>query len=546
MKRKRNNSDSADLFAVSAVQSDSDTADAKMEDRAQATLISSPLVDGTKDWLTKRALTLGNMLSSERAAEYVACLRALAAFREEHEPEPLHEDVELRVCGEDADAFAVSAFKSDIRQLKEWGLITERIEKERLRGYRDNRRTKFRYRICDDAAAFVEWLAARRAYDLEPGGGDETGNLLDMQRSLVSELRRMLNRVDLQNLGYETAGDILFRVEQMSRHIDMTARALQELNLRLLDFGVADFSVDEAKLIVGELALFLERFGRRFGTLREDILRDVEEMRRECHRKRWNACAETMKAEASRFRHIASVKVPDSERILADVSLFYGAGGTLVSLMSRVGDSARKVWGKLNAKLRELERRNHRIEDIAKRLEEIATLDEDAVPHGWLTSLLEQANMKGDAQASPNGEKSLPPMPKKSSQKSSEKIVSWITPRNVGERPDVASIAEVKACRMREWMELKRIYPSNEGTILLGAGEYSQFGDFSNIMQTIEYVRLGNGERAKKLLFVEGRPAGNSTEVKINGSSLSFEDIELDRCGNEQQAHEKEDIIYEN
>ena len=546
MKRKRNNSDSADLFAVSAVQSDSDTADAKMEDRTQAALISSPLVDETKDWLSARALTLGNMLSSERAAEYVACLRALAQFREEHEPEPLHEDVEFRVCGEDVDAFAVSAFKSDIRQLKEWGLITERIEKERLRGYRDNRRTKFRYRICDDAAAFVEWLAARRAYDLEPGGGDETGNLLDMQRSLVSELRRMLNRVDLQNLGYETAGDILFRVEQMSCHIDMTARALQELNLRLLDFGVADFSVDEAKLIVGELALFLERFGRRFGTLREDILRDVEEMRRECHRKRWNACAETMKAEASRFRHIASVKVPDSERILTDVSFFYGAGGTLVSLMSRVGDSARKVWGKLNAKLRELERRNHRIEDIAKRLEEIAALDEDAVPHGWLISLLEQANMKGDAQASPNGEKSLPPMPKKSSQKSSEKIVSWITPRKVGERPDVASIAEEKARRMREWMELKRIYPSKEGAILLGAGEYSQFGDFSNIMQTLEYVRLGNGERAKKLLFVEGRPAGKSTEVKINESSLSFEDIELDRCDNEQQAHEKEDLIYEN
>ena len=53
MKRKRNNSDSADLFAVSAVQSDSDTADAKMEDRAQAMLISSPLVDETKDWLER-------------------------------------------------------------------------------------------------------------------------------------------------------------------------------------------------------------------------------------------------------------------------------------------------------------------------------------------------------------------------------------------------------------------------------------------------------------------------------------------------------------
>ena len=529
MKRKRNSSDSADLFAASLVQSSGDGGAGNMEDRARVALISSPLVVETEDWLSKRALTLGNMLSSERAAEYVACLRALAQFREEHEPEPLHEDVELKVCGEDADAFAVSAFKSDIRQLKEWGLITERIEKERLRGYRDNRRTKFRYRICDDAAAFVEWLAARRVYDLEPGGGDETGNLLDMQRSLVSELRRMINRINPQNVAYDGAGDVFFRANQMSRYVDMTARALQELNLRLLGFGVADFSVDEAKLIVGELAVFLERFGRRFGTLREDILRDVEEMRRECHRKRWNACAEVMKAEASRFRHIASVKVPDSERILSDASFFYGAGGTLVSLMSRVGDSARKVWGKLNAKLRELERRNHRIEDIAKRLEEIASFDEDYVPHRWLASLLEQANMKGDAQARPGGEKSLPPMPKKSSQKNAEKIVSWITPRKVGERPDVASIAEEKARRMREWMEIRRVYPSKSEAVRLGAGEYSEFGDFANIMQTLEYVRLGNGERAKKLLLVEGRATKANAEVKIEEASLTFEDIEL-RC----------------
>ena len=48
-----------------------------------------------------------------------------------------------------------------------------------------------------------------------------------------------------------------------------------------------------------------------------------------------------------------------------------------------------------------------------------------------------------------------------------------------------------------------------------------------NIMQTLEYVRLGNGERAKKLLLVEGRATKLNAEVKIEESSLSFEDIEL-------------------
>ena len=492
-------------------------------------LIRSPLVEETKDWLSARALTLGNMLASERAVEYVAILRALAAFREEHEPEPLHEDVELKVCGEDADPSAASAFKSDIRQLKEWGLITERIEKERLRGYRDNRRTKFRYRICDDAAAFVEWLAERRERDLAPGGGDETGNLLDMQRSLVAELRRMLHRVDAAAVSYETAGDVLFRSDQMSRYIDATARTLQELNLRLLSFGVAEFTADEAKPIVGELAVFLERFGRRFGALREEILRDVEEMRRECHVKRWDACRASIMTEASRFCHIASVKVPDAQRILADASFFYGAGGTLVSLMSRVGDSARKVWGKLNAKLRELERRNHRIEDLGARLVELAAFVEDDVPHGWMQRLLEQANMRGDAQGRPSGEKSIPPQPKKSSQLRTEKIVTWITPRKVGERPDVASITQERARRMREWMAARGVYPSEGESIVLSAGGYSDFGDFTNIVQVLEHVWLGNGERAKKLLEVHGEPLGKTADVKIDTASLTFEDVRLAR-----------------
>lgn len=492
-------------------------------------LISSPLVGQTKEWLSARALTLGNMLASERVVEYVAILRALAGFRAEHEPEPLHEDVERKVCGEDAEASASAAFKADIHQLKEWNLVTEHIEKERLRGYRDNRRAKFRYRMCDDAAAFVEWLEDRHAHDLLPGGGDETGNLLDMQRSILAELRRMLHRVDAAHVSYETAGDVFFRVDQVSRYVDATAKTLQELNLRLLSFGIAEFSAEEAKPIVDELAVFLERFGRRFGTIREDILRDVEEMRRDCHAKRWKACADTLAAKTSRFRHIASVKIPDAQRILADASLFYGAGGTLVSLMSRIGDSARKVWGKLNAKLRELERRNHRIEDVGARLAELARLDEGVVPHRWLQRLLEPAAMCGDAQVRPNGEKSVAPLPKRSSNIKAQKIVSWIMPRKVGERPDVASIAQERAKRLKEWMLACGIYPSN-GTAALSGGAYSDFGDFANLMRIIEHVWLGGGEKARKLLNVNGAPTGGRANVSIDQATLEFEDIMLERC----------------
>ena len=518
---KSRKDDSLDLFASPSCAASEESLPAS---------IKSPLVDETREMLSARSMTLGNMLASERAVEYVAILRALAVFRENHEPEPLHEDVARKVCGDDADSFAAIAFKSDIKQLKEWGIVSERIEKERLRGYRDNRRTKFRYRMCEDAAAFVQWLAERSACDLSPGAGDETGNLLDMQRSILSELRRMLHRVDFQKVGYDLAGDVLYRIDQISRYVDATARTLQELNLRLLGFGTQEFAVEEAKPIVEELGVFLERFGRRFGSLREDILRDVEEMRRECHAKRWKACADVFAEESSRFKHITSVRIPDAARVLSDASAFYGAGGTLVALMSRVGDSARKVWSRLNSKLRELERRNHRIEDIAARLAEFARLPDQSVPHIWMQKLVAHANMRGDAQIRPHGERYRPPMPKKSAKVKLHREVSWITPRKVGERPDVASIAQERAKRMREWMALRGLSgDANNASVALSSGSYGDFGDFSNIMRVIEHVRLGGGERARKLLLVDGEPLGVRKSVELDSAEISFEDILLKR-----------------
>ena len=63
----------------------------------------------------------------------------------------------------------------------------------------------------------------------------------------------------------------------------------------------------------------------------------------------------------------------------------------------------------------------------------------------------------------------------------------------------------------------------------LSAGEYSDFGDFANIMQVLEHVWLGNGERARKLLEVRGEPLGKSANVEIGAAGLEFEDVRLEK-----------------
>lgn len=511
-----------------AMEDDLFSAAAGAETAAPTALIASSLVAETADWLAARAKTLGNLLASERAVEYVAILRAFVRFREGHEPEPLHEDISRAVCGEDAAPEAEALFKGDLRQLKEWELVTERIEKERLRGYRDNRRKKFRYRLCDDAVAFVGWLADRRASDLCPEGGDVTGNLLDMQCSLLHELRRRLRTVEGAAVAYETAGDVLYRVEQMHAYVEATAKTLQMLNLRLLGFGVENFDVSEAKAIVTELGVFLDRFGRRFGVLREEIAADLAELSRPSQAPRWAACVERLRTESARFRHIASVRIPDPQERLRDATGFYAPDGRLVSLMSRVGDSARRVWGKLNAKLRELERRNHRLEDLGARLAELSGLGEDEVPHGWLRGLLETAAMRGDAQIRPAGEKSRMPIPRLAGKVRRERTVSWITPRRVGEKTGVASIEQVRFKELGDWMAAKGIEPSGQMK-RLGAGSYDEFEDCRRIVQLIAALRLGDGEKARRHLQVEGRPLSERVEVRLSEQTLGFEDIALSK-----------------
>lgn len=518
MKRKGTVTADEDLFALAAQRNP-----VPVEELVGT--IDSPAVAAARAFIAQRVPALGSLLASEHAAEYVAILRAFADFRAHHEPEPIHEDLETAVCGEASDTVSRNAFKNDLRQLKTWSLVTERIEKERLRGYRDTRRTKFRYRLCDDAVAFVAWLAEMHERDLHPGTADVTGNLLDLQRSMVSELKRMLHRVPAVDVTYELAGDVLYRLQQVGVYVEATARSLQELNLRLLGFVARDFSVDEAKTVVDELGVFLERFGRRFASLRADILRDVVDLGEERQTKRWAACSEKLRAEAEKFRHVAGVRVPDAAAILQDAARFYGVEGELVSLIARVNDSARKVWGRLNAKLRELERRNHRLEDLGVRLAELATLGEDEVPHAWLVRLVASAAMRGDPQIRPGGEKSLAPQPKIAAARKTHRAPCWITPRKVGERPDVASITQVKAERLKQWMQGAGVYPEGQEGIALSAGRYAQFADCANVMQVIRATRLSGGEKAKQYLSVMGVPTGTQARLAVEGSEMTFEDL---------------------
>jgi hypothetical protein len=109
---------------------------------------------------------VASVLTAERAGAYLNVLYSLLLLRRSHELQPLHDDLYRHVHPAQTAArgsYGVDEFAQDLAQLAAWGCVERIVEALRIRGYRDNRREQFRYRLTQDAVALLEWLEERLA-----------------------------------------------------------------------------------------------------------------------------------------------------------------------------------------------------------------------------------------------------------------------------------------------------------------------------------------------------------------------------------------------
>ena len=78
-------------------------------------------------------------------------------------------------------------------------------------------------------------------------------------------------------------------------------------------------------------------------------------------------------------------------------------------------------------------------------------------------------------------------------------------------------------------MSVRGVYPEPAGAKLLSSGAYGEFADFRNIVEVIEHVSLGSGEKGRALLGVNGRRTGDAESVAIDSAVMTFDDIALTR-----------------
>lgn len=513
--------DPGDLFAAAA----------QAESPARAKSVAQ---ERAAELVANRAVALGNVLASGNAAFYVAILAALADFRMRHEFEPLHEDLMEAVLGEAPSPRQTDEFNADLKQLEEWGLVARRIEKTRVRGYRDNRRQKFRFRIGDDAASFVEWLRSRREEELNPRPV-ATDNLLGSLKSALGEIQRTLGRVKAGGPDADTARDAMYGVQRADDLTDGVAASLQKLDKRLDDFVRDAYDIGEAREIIEELTLFRDRFMNRVGRLRQEIAPEIAKLREPRQLNRLARCEAAFREEIGQLRHFAPGRIRAAGDVLDELARFYGTDGQLQELMRRVSDSARNVWKKLSARLRELERRNRRLEDLAARIAELATWPEDAVPGAWLRGLLQPASMVGDMHIRP-GEKSRPPQPMLTKGGGTERVKTWVEVHSEAPgAPRAASMDEVRLLELARWMAAHGLKPVRGGAAIpLSSCCVSEDGDFRKIVELARSAILGRGARAARI-GVRGEILSDvAAEIRLEERRLSFEELLLTPSGDEE------------
>lgn len=502
---------------------------------------SSQAPDGdSAGLLTNRCRQLGHLLLAERAVFYVQILHTMLTLRRQHELEPLHEDLYEAVRPSQEQlagaSYTPEFFLQDLRQLQGWDLIGCRIEKERLRGYRDTRRRKFRYRLEDETTAFLLWLEDRRRDDLHPDEAD-TRDILEELSGTLREAARLINRSGgATALDLDTARAIVYRLARMGALSDDASRTLNALNVRLLSFAISQYDVAAARSLIGEVDHFLKRFLSRIHALRREIVPEIGKLRLSRHQAVWSACVSLMASERRATPHLLRAREhQDPDADLHALARFYAEGGALEQLCTRVNASALLVWRKLYAHLRELERRSHRLEDIRARIGEIARCaPDDTATANFIHALLAPARMIGDMHFWNETLKADPPEPRWEKHRVRVHSSDYLGQKDPVDGKPVVSLEDERLRRLGDWMQRAGLAAAEDASVRASAGTFADTEDFSRLLELARHGLLGRGARLRRIGFAltsEDTPV----TIRADRQALSFRELLIAKAAGESR-----------
>jgi hypothetical protein len=456
--------------------------------------------------LVNRNRHLGSLLRAERALSYLNILYRMLLFKRDYELEPLYDDIYRGVEPAQSvtdDDYDQDRFRGDMAQLAEWDLVSFRIEKQRLRGYRDNRKRKFRYRLDAETVHFLEWLEQRLLDDIHSSGND-TRDLLGEMRGSLGELLRLLHHFQPQDDDAEEQKELsrrvlfqLFKAGDLSQEI---TAGLADFNGRLLFFLVKRYEINEVRQLVKEVESYVETFLKQASNLRLEILPLLERLQNKKQSEKLLLCHEVMEKERLRTPHLLQTRRDAHvEAIPGRLLSFFTEQGGLDRLLHRINRSSLPVWQKLRSHLRELERKNNKLQDIASRIDDIASFDENKTFHRFFNTLMAQPLCRFDLHYWDKHEKAEPPKPKKTITKKSSFPKQFLSSKRQSDTP-VQSMDEAKLVLLHNWLH-EKLCNADRPETRLSRGCFDCFADCENIINLAKAGILTNGKRLHRIHY---------------------------------------------
>lgn len=473
---------------------------------------------------------LGNLLVSERSVFYLQIAYRMLCFRREHELEPLFDDIFLAVQpAQEAvadESYPREEFRQDMHQMEEWGLVSCRVEKERLRGYRDASRRKYRYRLADDTISFLTWLEERLQEDIEDKG-DDTRNLLFDVESRIRELLTQVDSFGSDSTDVGAARTIIYLLVQLDELTGNINLHLSDMNATVLGFLFGRYDIEQAKGLLNELELYVDSYLRQIFGMRGGLLPGLRLLGNEESVAKYERCLALLEDERARTPQLMQRrrKLIEPRRIVARLTAFYEDAGTLDTLCRRVNESYMKLYSKLKAHLRELERKNTRLEDLNSRLRDLAALPEGAHPGSFIRKLLAPAQIAIDPNYWDDHEKATPPQPRREQDRHVRTPRTCIRKKNPGDKP-VRSLRQARLEKLKIWMQQHLI--GEDGRAMLSDGSYAAFEDIRGAFDVTMNGLLQKGRNLREIGYDFNPAAPEDMHIiEADGVRLTLRNAEI-------------------
>ena len=442
--------------------------------------------------LENRNQNLGSMFASEFALDYIQILYRLLMFRREHELEVLRNElfdsvkVGIATSGNN-DIYPIERFDQAMKQLEDWGLVNKRLEKTRLRSYKDVRRDRFRFSLTDETISFLTYLEDRYQNDLLPRD-DDSINLLEFILSALKQINKALKEPK------ENHASIVFSMCDVQEKTARLSQNLNRITVTLGNFLLNVYSPEEAKEIVSGLDIYFKSYLMQLTQLRMKILHELERLASEEKSPQLQQCFLLFQENQRKLPRIMRVSHGHENTIDQVTRLlnYYRRNGRVDKLCGAVHDNAMKVLGKLTSFLKELERRSNRLEFINIRLKELAQKDENFDPQFFLWNLIGSAATPLDMNDSDDYHKAEPPSPRSSHGARRTPPKTFTRTKPLAEK-HVETHEEMRTRMLLEF--IKKHYLQNGR---LDATELSGMEDFQQLTLLLKYGILGEGKRLKK------------------------------------------------